>query len=92
MPDEVESSDLDKAWEYYEKIRDALTGLNDILEMSMSSDNIFYQLALDNLENLKETIIDMLKQDYNPKEIQLKLRDLEFNMKKQLFFEERKEE
>ena len=92
MSDEVDPSDLDKAWEYYEKIRDALTGLNEIFNMSMDSENVFYQLAIDNLENLKETIIDMLKHDYNPKEIQIKLRDLEFNMKKHLFFEEPKEE
>jgi hypothetical protein len=55
--------------------------------MSMDENNIFYQCGVDNLENLKETIIDMLKKDYNPAEIKRKLRDLEFDMKKSLFFE-----
>ena len=87
MTDTNKESDLDRAWEYYEKIRDALTGLYDILNMSMDQNNIFYQCAVDNLENLKETIIDMLKKDYNPAEIKRKLRDLEFDMKKSLFFE-----
>ncbi len=87
MTDTNKESDLDRAWEYYEKIRDALTGLYDILSMSMDENNIFYQCAVDNLENLKETIIDMLKKDYNPAEIKRKLRDLEFDMKKSLFFE-----
>ncbi|MFX1407566.1 MAG: hypothetical protein ACFFC1_16850 [Promethearchaeota archaeon] len=82
-----EDSDLDKAWDYYEKIHSALTGLYDILSMSMDKNNIFYQCAIDNLENLKETIINMLKHDYNPAEIKRKLRDLEFDMKKSLFFE-----
>ena len=81
------SSDLEKAWEYYEKIRDSLIGLHEILSMSMDENNIFYQCAVGNLENLKETIIDMLKKDYNPVEIKKKLRDLEFDMKKSLFFE-----
>ena len=85
------SDDLEKAWEYYEKIRESLTGLYEILSMSMDENNIFYQCAVDNLENLKDTILDLLKQDYNPKEIQKKLRDLEFNIKKNLFFEKDKE-
>jgi len=80
-------SDLDKAWQYYEKIRDSLNGLFDILSMSMDKTNIFYQLGIDNLENLKNTIIDLLKHDYNPAEIKRKLRDIEFDMKKSLFFE-----
>ena len=94
MPEEEkkEVSDLDKAWEYYEKIHSALTGLYDILSMSMDKNNIFYQCAIDNLENLKETIIDMLKHDYNPAEIKRKLRDLEFDMKKSLFFEKEEKE
>lgn len=87
MTDTNKESDLDRAWEYYEKIRDALTGLYDILSMSMDENNIFYQCAVDNLEILKETIIDMLKKDYNPAEIKRKLRDLEFDIKKSLFFE-----
>lgn len=81
------SSDLEKAWAYYEKISSSLLGLHDILTMSMDKDNIFYQCAVDNLENLKDTILDLLKHDYNPVEIKLKLRDLEFDMKKSLFFE-----
>jgi len=85
-------SDIDKAWEYYEKIRDALNGLFEILSMSLDEDNIFYQFGVDNLVNLKETIIDLLKQDYNPAEIKRKLRDLEFDIKKGLFFDKSQEE
>jgi len=80
-------SDLDKAWEHYEKIRDSLNGLYEILNMNLDDGNIFYQCAVDNLEILKETIIDLLKKDYNPTEIKIKLRELEFDMKKTLFFE-----
>ena len=85
------SDDLEKAWKYYEKIRESLTGLYEILSMSMDENNIFYQCAVDNLENLKDTILDLLKQDYNPKEIKRKLRDLEFTIKRSLFFEKDKE-
>ncbi len=84
MANQETGSDLDKAWEHYEKIRDSLNGLYEILNMNLDKDNIFYQCAVDNLESLKETIIDLLKKDYNPKEIKIKLRDLEFDMKKNI--------
>jgi len=81
MANQETESDLDKAWDHYEKIRDSLNGLYEILNMNLDKDNIFYQCAV---ESLKETIIDLLKKDYNPKEIKIKLRDLEFDMKKNI--------
>jgi hypothetical protein len=84
MANQETQSDLDKAWDHYEKIRDSLNGLYEILNMNLDKDNIFYQCAVDNLESLKETIIDLLKKDYDPKEIKIKLRDLEFDMKKNI--------
>jgi hypothetical protein len=92
MADQDTQTDLDKAWNYYEKIRDSLKGLYDILNMNLDEDNIFYKCAVDNLEILKETIIDLLQKDYNPTEIKIKLRDLEFDMKKTLFFEKKEKQ
>jgi hypothetical protein len=92
MANQDTQSDLDKAWEHYEKIRDSLNGLYEILNMNLDDGNIFYQCAVDNLEILKETIIDLLKRDYNPSEIKIKLRDLEFDMKKHLFFENKEKQ
>lgn len=87
MANQDSQSDLNKAWEHYEKIRDSLNGLYEILNMNLDEENIFYKCAVDNLEILKETIIDLLKKDYNPTEIKIKMRELEFDMKKHLFFE-----
>lgn len=84
MANQDSQSDLDKAWEHYEKIRDSLNGLYEILNISLDKENIFYQCAVDNLEILKDTIIDLLKKDFNPTEIKIKLRELEFDMKKNL--------
>jgi len=92
MAKQDSQSDLNKAWEHYEKIRDSLNGLYEILNMNLDEENIFYKCALDNLEILKETIIDLLKKDYNPTEIKIKLRDLEFDMKKTLFFEKKEKQ
>ena len=87
MPDSLDDSKLEKAWDYYEKIRDALDGLFEILTLNFDENDIFYQCGVDNLERLKETIMDLLQHDYNPAEIKRKLRDLEFDVKKCLFFE-----
>ena len=84
MANQDSQSDLDKAWEHYEKIRDSLNGLYEILNMNLDEENIFYKCAVDNLEILKETIIDLLKKDYNPTEIKIKMRELEFDMKKNI--------
>ncbi len=80
-----------RAWEAYQKIKSALDGLYEILSLSFEEDNLFYQCGIDNLERLKETIVDILSHDYDSKEIQYKLRDLEYITKKCLFFEEEKE-
>ncbi|MHA1233976.1 MAG: hypothetical protein ACTSO6_10365 [Promethearchaeota archaeon] len=89
MANQENNSDLEKAWSHYEKIRDSLNGLYEILNMNLDEENIFYQCAVDNLETLKDTIIDLLKKDYNPTEIKIKMRELEFDMKKTLFFEKK---
>jgi hypothetical protein len=87
MSNNQKGSNLEKAWNYYERIKDALNGLFEILNVSMEKDNPFYQFALDNIKSLKDTIIDLLEHEYNPAEIKRKLRDLEFDIKKSLFFE-----
>ena len=92
MANQETNSDLDKAWAHYEKIRDSLNGLYEILSMNLDEENIFYQCAVDNLETLKDTIIDLLKKDYNPTEIKIKMRELEFDLKKHLFFEKKEKQ
>ncbi|MEJ2276299.1 MAG: hypothetical protein P8Y70_00910 [Candidatus Lokiarchaeota archaeon] len=77
----------EKAWDTFQKIKGALEGLFEILNLSLEEDNILYQCGIDNLEKLKETILDVLTHDYDSKEMQYKLRELEFDIKKSLFFE-----
>lgn len=88
MMSEIEKQE--KAWDYYEKIKKALDGLFEILTVNFDEDDIYYQCGVDNLNGLKENLIDLLKHDYCPKEIRTKLREIEFNMKKCLFFDNSK--
>ncbi|TXT56146.1 MAG: hypothetical protein BAJALOKI2v1_630011 [Promethearchaeota archaeon] len=78
----------DEAYEVYEQLKKALDGIYEIISMNFDEDSIFYQCGIDNLEKLKETIADLISNDYNNKEIKYKLRELEFDMKKCLFFKD----
>ena len=75
------------AWEYYDKVRDALNGLFEVLNVALEPDNILYQCGVDNLEALKNSLIDLLMKDYDTLELQDTLRKIEFDVKKSLFFE-----
>ena len=76
----------EEAWEYYDKVRDALNGLFEVLNVALEPDNILYQCGVDNLEALKNSLIGLLMRDYDTLELQDTLRKIEFDVKKSLFF------
>ncbi|MHA2036619.1 MAG: hypothetical protein ACW98X_09315 [Promethearchaeota archaeon] len=80
------------AWEYYDKVKDALNGLFEVLNVALEPDNILYQCGVDNLEALKNGLIDLLMKDYDTLELQDTLRRIEFKLKKSLFFEDPEKE
>jgi len=82
----------EEAWEYYDKVRDALNGLFEVLNVALEPDNILYQCGVDNLEALKNSLIDLLMKDYDTLELQDTLRKIEFDVKKSLFFDRPKKE
>jgi len=84
---EDNSEDL---WDYYNKVRDALEGLFEVLNIALDRDSIYYQAGVDNLEALKRGLIDLLKKDYDTLDLQDTLRKIEFKVKKSLFFEDQK--
>lgn len=77
----------DDEWEYYDKVRDALEGLFEVLNIALDPESVYYQCGVDNLEALKSSLIDLLMKDYDVLELQDTLRRIEFNVKKSLFFE-----
>ncbi|MFX1380376.1 MAG: hypothetical protein ACFFA4_14920 [Promethearchaeota archaeon] len=86
MCDEEEDFDED-AWDYYDKVKDALYGLFEVLNIALDPDSIYYKCGIDNLEALKSSLIDLLMKDYDTLDLQDTLRRIEFNVKKNLFFE-----
>ncbi|MHA2394250.1 MAG: hypothetical protein ACXAEX_20125 [Promethearchaeota archaeon] len=75
-------------WEYYDKVRDALHGLFEVLNIALDPKSVYYQCGVDNLKALKEGLLDLLMKDFDTLELQDTLRRIEFNVKKSLFFED----
>ena len=77
-------------WDYYDKVRDALHGLFEVLNLALDPNSIYYQAGVDNLEALKSGLIELLMKDYDTLDLQDTLRKIEFSVKKSLFFEDPK--
>lgn len=65
--------------EDYMKIRESLTGLREILDICFFERNIYKQLGMDNLKALHDNIIELLKHIYSPREVRIKLREIEYD-------------
>jgi len=65
--------------EKYKKIKESLTGLKEIFKINLLENNIYYQCATDNLESIHETIISLLKHMYSPREVRMRLREIEYD-------------
>lgn len=85
-----DEDNFEEIWDYYDKVRDALQGLFEVLNIAMDPDSIYYQAGVDNLEALKNGLIELLTKDYDTLDLQDTLRKIEFNVKKSLFFEDPK--
>jgi hypothetical protein len=89
MTDSEEGFDED-TWDYYDKVKDALNGLFEVLNIALDPNSVYYQAGVDNLKALKNSLIDLLMKDYDTLELQDTLHRIEFDVKKSLFFEKPK--
>ena len=81
MSQEEKGEKLDAAMEKYRNIRECLAGLYDIMDINFNEKNIMHQAAMDNLINLNKNILEMLRESYTPREIRMRLREIEFDEK-----------
>ena len=75
----VDVKKLEDAMKSYENVRESLTGLYEIININLSNKDFFYKAAIDNLKALNENIIKILKQSNPPREVRMRLRELEFD-------------
>ena len=74
----VDEKKLEDTMKSYENVRESLTGLYEIININFSKKDFFYKAAIDNLKALNENIIEILKHSNNPREVRMRLRELEF--------------
>ena len=65
--------------ENYMKILESLTGLKEILDICFFERNIYKQMGMDNLKALHDNVIELLKHTYSPREVRIKMRELEYD-------------
>jgi len=72
---------LEETMENYRNIRECLTGLYEIININFNENNFYHQAAMDNLINLNNNILELLRNSHTPREIRIKLREIEFDEK-----------
>lgn len=72
---------LDDIMAYYMKVREALAGLSEIVNINFNEKDFYHQAAVDNLKALHDNVLEMLKTSFTPREIRIRLRELEFDEK-----------
>ncbi len=65
----------------YENVRKAILGLHEIIKINLQEKNLFYQVAMDNLKALNENVVELLNKSFTPREVRIRLRELEFDEK-----------
>ena len=70
---------LDEVIEYYKNIREALTGLAEIVSINFNEKDFYHAAAVDNLKALHDNVVEVLKSSFTPREIRIRLRELEFD-------------
>ena len=58
-----------------------MTDLYDIMNISFTENNIMHQAAMDNLISLNNNILEILRDSFTPREIRMRLREIEFDEK-----------
>ena len=72
---------LENAMRYYKDIRECLTGLYEIFNINFNEKDIYHQAGMDNLIALHNNILEILRTTFAPREMRIRLRELEFDEK-----------
>lgn len=81
MAEKIVENKVDEAMECYENIREALSGLYEIVKINFTENDFYGLAAIDNLKAINENMIKLLKDSHNEREIRIRLREIEFDEK-----------
>ena len=76
-------NDIDQSFEKYEKVRECLSGLSEILSINFRENNIYHQLSMDNIKALHKNVVDILNMTHTPRKVRMRIREIE-NTEKEL--------
>ncbi len=76
-----EEEKLEDAMAYYKNVRECLTGLFDLINVSFAEKDIFHQVGMDNLTNLHDNVLEVLRSSFTLRKVRIQLREIEFDEK-----------
>ena len=76
-----EKKNIDDVFSCYNNIRECISGLSEILKINFQENDIYRQVGMDNLKAMHDNIVNILKQTSAPREVRIKLREIEFDEK-----------
>ncbi|MFX1311356.1 MAG: hypothetical protein ACFFHD_01920 [Promethearchaeota archaeon] len=72
---------LENVMGYYKDIRECLSGLYEIIKINFNEKDFYHQVGMDNLLTLHNRILEILRNSFTPRDIRIRLRELEFDEK-----------
>jgi len=72
---------LDDVLASYKNIREALSGLSEIITINFNEKDFYHAAAVDNLKALHDNVLEILKASFTPREIRMRLREVEYDEK-----------
>lgn len=72
----------ENTWKKYNQVRDAFQGIYDVFNITLNPKSFYYLCGVENLIALRESLIDLLKNDFDILELQKTLRSIKLYLKK----------
>ncbi|MHA1688517.1 MAG: hypothetical protein ACTSUN_04150 [Promethearchaeota archaeon] len=79
----ITKSSLDrteKAENNFKNIKESIKGLYEILNLTLNKDDLYHELAMENLTGLYQNLVEMLLNDYGLRKLIEKLHDQEIDL------------
>ncbi|MFX0143478.1 MAG: hypothetical protein ACFE9C_05315 [Candidatus Hodarchaeota archaeon] len=74
------SKSKEKAVKNFENIKDALRGLYDILDLTLSDDKFYYEAGKDNITAVYKNLIELLLNEYGLRNLLKKIQNSEVDL------------
>ena len=85
-PEKSNNDTLDKALQNYKICQETMKGIHDIVNISLSKDDIYAKMAMDNLIILHNNILDLIENDDGIKQLKKKIQDRELKVDRTINF------